>query len=208
MDIVKIAEKLLRRNLTAEDGITEAKINDELPEGVCLPDILFAFYKKLGNCKTVLDTHNHFGPINELLLIDTKLVFLEENQGVCYWAVDIENLLIYQTESLSDPEWYDENIEFSQFIEFIVYYQFAQGGYEGEPVEIEFLEKSGALDIILKDLSKHWELCVDFSSTMIYYNDGKLIWYFSDENKQPMEIIYFCACSEDELDDLMDQYME
>jgi hypothetical protein len=175
--IKQIAEKLLDRPLRKEDGI-DSKLLEEVEYilELTLPVPLKEFYLCVGNTESFTNSFEQFVKPDELVFIKEKLVFLEENQGVCCWGVNAneDNPVVYQYTEESD-EWYSEEVQLSEFLGMMLYYQFAQGGYE----------YGGAINQIsdenLNNITQDWEKVIDNNGLVIYWQQGKLIWYFTDK---------------------------
>jgi hypothetical protein len=175
----QIAEKLLNRPLIKEDGI-DLKLLEEVEYllGLKLPQALKDFYLCVGNLDTFTNSFERFVNYDKLYFINDKLVFLEENQDVCCWGIDAKeaNPLVYMCTDESE-EWYPEEVRLSEFLVIMLYYQFAQGGYEYSGS----IDEKQISDEKLENLTREWEKVVDHNRLIIYWQSGKLIWYFTDE---------------------------
>jgi len=65
--------------------------------------------------------HNNFYEPKELTNVNDKLVFMEENQAVVLWGMDIKALdqsdpEIFQASNQTPLIWYSEGLSFSDFI--------------------------------------------------------------------------------------------
>lgn len=60
--------------------------------GFRLPKVLREFYLLAGNHEAINDSHNRLLPVECLGIEDNKLVFYQENQGVCDWAIDLSDI--------------------------------------------------------------------------------------------------------------------
>ena len=126
-----IAENILGRHLTEKDGMSISKIEVvEKSLGLKLPTALRDFYLLVGNIDAFMSSFEQF---IEPYIKGEMLVFLEENQGVCYWGVNIrdtENETVFQCTDLEtdNPEWHSEEVTLTDFLTILMYYQCAQGG--------------------------------------------------------------------------------
>ena len=191
--IKEIAARLLGRQLEATDGIDIKPAEERL--GISLPQALADFYLSVGNNKTVTSSFQRFAGINELYYTDNKLVFLEENQGVCYWGVDLITEKVYQCTN-EGGEWYYEGLALSEFLELILYYQFAEGGYEYAAT----LDDTEDIKAYLAVLD--WDKVVDHNQLIIHYNHDKLIWYFTENP----ETVFLSTRTKIEMEEMMAEY--
>ncbi|KFF13650.1 hypothetical protein [Flavobacterium hydatis] len=184
--IKQTAEKLLGRSLTNNDGF-EVKIieNAETRLGQEIPKLLKEFYITVGKLDIFMSSFQRFIKPEDLFYEDDKLVFLEENQKVCFWGVDKENkednLLVYQVQNIDNAVWYSEEILLSDFLQMIMYGQCAEGGYTFSGA-IYDMDKDELSEFIEEITTKNWQKVVDHNNWIIYENDRKLIWYFTDED--------------------------
>ncbi|WP_299435638.1 hypothetical protein [uncultured Aquimarina sp.] len=128
MSLKIIAEKIVGRSLFSEEGIKKSGIlEQEKLLNIKIPSALQELYLTLGNNALFIDGFHHFSKITTLFVKDNKLVFLQENQSVVYWAVDLtDSKTVYQTTDQNfdqHVEWYSEELRLDQFIEMILYIQ-------------------------------------------------------------------------------------
>jgi hypothetical protein len=180
--IREIAEKLLGRSLTNYDGFDVETIeNAETKLGQSIPAILKEFYITVGKLDIFMSSFQRFIKPEDLFYEDGKLVFLEENQNVCYWGVNITDTLVYQTQNIDNAVWYSEEILLSDFLQMIMYGQCAEGGYPFSGA-IYDMDQDELTEFIEEITTKDWQKVVDHNNWIIYENDRKLIWYFTDDN--------------------------
>ena len=172
----EIAEKLLGRSLVDNDGINIETIEEiEYILEIKLPKCLKEFYLKVGNIKLFTESFEKFLYIYKLYFEKNMLVFLEENQNVCIWGINVseEDPIVFQN---ANDEWYSVEKKLSEFLVIIMYYQCAQGYENAESIE---LDRTKIEEIILR-----MEKVVDNNHLMIYYKNNILLWYYTDlENK-------------------------
>ncbi|MEA9412524.1 hypothetical protein [Flavobacterium sp. PL02] len=180
--IRQIAEKLLGRSLTNNDGFDVETIeNAETKLGQSIPVILKEFYITVGKLDIFMSSFQRFLKPEDLFYEDGKLVFLEENQMVCYWGVNITDTLVYQTQNIDNAIWNSEEILLSDFLQMIMYGQCAEGGYPFSGA-IYDMDQDELSEFIEEITTKDWQKVVDHNNWIIYENDRKLIWYFTDDN--------------------------
>lgn len=184
--IKQIAEKLLGRSLTNNDGFdVEIIKNAEAKLGKAIPEALKTYYVTIGKLDIFMSSFQRFLKPEDLFYEDGKLVFLEENQNVCYWGVDTEkkedNPLVYQVQNIDNAVWHSEEILLSDFLQMIMYGQCAEGGYKfsGAIYDMDLEEMS---EFIEELTTNNWQKVVDHSNWIVYENDRKLIWYYTDDN--------------------------
>ncbi|MDA6068903.1 hypothetical protein NJT12_04640 [Flavobacterium sp. AC] len=182
--IKDIAEKLLGRSLTNKDGFDSDTIHKtEIKLGQKIPVALKEFYLAVGKLDIFMSSFQRFIQPEDLFFEDEKLVFLEENQGVCYWGISLEspdgNPLVFQIQNAEDAKWHSEEILLSHFIEMILYGQCAEGGYEFSGA-IYDMDQDELLEFLEEIKTKDWQKVVDHNNWIIYENNRKLIWYYTD----------------------------
>jgi len=202
--IKSIAEGLLGRTLTGEDGRSLQEIEQMAQTLGCqLPWILKEFYLLVGHNEQFMSAFQSFP---EPYWADNKLIFLEENQCVCYWGIDKKDIanddpLVYVCNDIEEasPVWYLEEITLSGFLEVILYYQFAMGGYEyiGCAYESEF-ESTEEYILFLNELTAGWEKVVSHNGLDIYQKDHKLIWHYLNTDGSIGDTLYVSALTEEE----------
>lgn len=181
-----IAESLLGRPLTIQDGIEQdvlAEVEKKL--GRNLPEALKNFYQAVGKLPQFMSAYQLFALPEQLCVKDNLLIFLEENQGVCYWGVD-EQGKVWQCDE--DESSYDLEFDLHSFLELMLYYQVAQGA--------EFCYCSNLLDQELAELYQEdgWQQVVNYDDLVIYQLSNYLIWYFKDEENEVLDdIVYFVS---------------
>lgn len=120
---------LLGRPATPEDGLPDAELTAASQRLGCpVPPALRAFYAAVGQRTDVMNGFQRFAPPQSWERRGDKLLFLEENQGVCWWATDAQQR-VWQTTDLETPDWHEEAMDLVAFLHTIAYYQMAQGGY-------------------------------------------------------------------------------
>lgn len=182
--IKKIAEKLLGRSLTNADGYDVTSIKEvETKLGQGIPATLKEFYITIGKLDIFMTSFHRFIKPENLFYEDGKLVFLEENQTVCYWGVNTESddSLVYQAQNIDNAIWNSEEILLSDFLEMMLYGQCAEGGYQfsGAIYDLDDEELPVFIEQLMTD---NWQKVVDHNNWIIYENDSKLIWYFVDDS--------------------------
>ena len=186
--IKETVELLLSRRMTQSDGSAPAEIEKaEKRLGLSLPQPLKELYLAAGNNDMLMRSYNEFHSLEELEIIDSKIVFASENQGVCWWGVDPgENPRVYQ-QSEEGGEWWDEEADIQRFIALLLYFQCAEGGYEyGGTTDI-------ADDRLTELLETEQKLAVSHNGLVIWHKPECLTWYFTDKNNKISGDIYFSA---------------
>lgn len=159
----------------------------ELRLGYTLPEILKELYLLAGKNYMLMESFHRFALPSQLECVDGKIIFLEENQELCYWgfAVGAENPSVFQL--TGDDEVYEEKLKLDDFIKLILYYQCAQSGYE----------YCGMANITNEDLEifSHieWEEVIHYNGLQIYWKKDCLLWYFYEKDYEVNDYIYFSA---------------
>ena len=127
--LLKTLAWLLGRPVGPEDGQPQTELAAAGQRlGFPVPPALHAFYAAVGRRADLMNGFQRFAPPQDWERTGDKLVFLEENQGVCWWATDAQQR-VWQTTDLETPDWHEEALDLEAFLHTIAYYQMAQGGY-------------------------------------------------------------------------------
>jgi len=174
-------EKTIQRLIGDKETKGTSKEDIEIVEqllGITLPGSFKYMYEKVGNEPLFMSSFCHFYPIEDLLHIGNKIQFLEENQDVCRWSFDTDDISspkVYQ--QADDENWYLlEKTPLDKFLSDILYYQCAMGYEFASEV---LLERS----LLFSFLDSGWEKVVSFDGLYIYWKQDALIWYLSDDNE-------------------------
>lgn len=202
----KIAELLLERELTDADRYSDSEINAlEEKLGIIFPAGLAEFYRSLGKVWEFTESFQRFIKLEELRCCGDKVIFLEENQGVCYWAFakdgGRETLTLYQTQD--EVNWYEEDRTLPEFIRLLLYYQLAQGGYPF--AALLPVEARDELSRVREELLI-WEKVVDWSNLVIFQKQSRLIWYFTNIHGGIEESLFVSTLHEIDLQHFLDEY--
>ena len=205
-EIRTIAEGLLGRHLTEKDGMNVFEIETvENSLGLKLPTALRDFHLFVGNLDIFISSFEQFV---EPYIKGEMLVFLEENQGVCYWGInvqDTENETVFQCTDIEtdNPEWYSEEVPLTDFLTILMYYQCAQGGYEcGSAVYENNFDNREKYIQFLADITIGYTRVAKHNGLVIYQNGGKLIWHFTDEEGNLAETIFVSTRTAKEMKEL------
>ena len=172
------------------------------------PEELNVFYRLLGNLSMFMSSFQNF---IEPYRKGDYLVFLEENQGVCYWGVNLhdtpsnEDIKVYMCTDIDAErlEWHPEEITLKAFLLVIMYYQCAQGGYQyGSAVYKSDFEHEDEYLAFLKDVTEGWKEAVNYNGLVIYIRSTALIWHFLDENGRVGDIIFASSLKKKEIEQL------
>jgi hypothetical protein len=155
-----VVEPLFGRPFTAEDGYSEAEIDDaQSRTGYELPEALQDFYAVVGHFDPVLESHNRFYSPGKFSRTDDKLVFCEENQVVVYWGYNQDegwrtDPPVYQGVNNDEIEWYVEASRISEFLVGMIYWQALWGGlpiFRSAEAAESVRELAGAWPSVWKD---------------------------------------------------------
>ena len=200
--ITEIAESILMRSLKPEDGMFVSAIEEvENRLNVNIPILLKQFYLSVGNLEMFM---NSFESFTEPYIVDDKLVFLEENQGVCFWGIKIsdlnnDNQEVFMCTDIEqeNTEWFSENVLLTEFLKILMYYQMAQGGYEyGNAIYENSYNSRNEYLAHIDRIVKNWDKVVEHNGLVIYQQQDKLIWYFTNKKGAIENIIYASTLTE------------
>lgn len=185
-DLVRNAKRLLNRPLKRSDGLSGQRIEAEQKRlGINLPVALRTLYTAVGSVRSLMCSFVQIAVPEQLKIEDGKLVFAEENQGVCTWGVDYITETVYQK---NNGVWLKEQAGLSAFLSVLLFYNCAQGGYPHSaflPME-EFLRRR-------KMILETYEKAVEYNGIWIYFQRGQLLWGFRGESE---EFVYLSCFTE------------
>jgi len=147
-----------------------------------------------------MESFQRFAAPEQCEIDDGRLVFLEENQGVCFWGAKIagDRSTVWQRANEDSP-WYSEDVELEEFLRIVLYYQCAQGGY-GHAAAVG-LEQPELLEL----LAARWEKVVEHSGLHIYWQPDVLIWWLGQAN-DIVDCVFFCARTRQSYERHVDEY--
>lgn len=223
------AEKILGRTLDASEGLDIQSIEAaEKKLSVKFPEALKDFYLNVGKINLFTDGFEFFAKPKQIYIKGNKLVFLEENQAVLSWGIDLKDLSkdvvpVYHSSNIGDSEddiiWYTEALPLPEFLELIMYYQAASADAEiqtttkgGYPLSYmgykSDLENAEIWDKFQKELSNKWEKAVDGNGLVIYWcKDGILLYYsVQDLATDVDDLLYLSTRKESDLSDFRNKF--
>lgn len=171
---------LLGRALVPADGATPAQCEAAgRALGFSLPPALREFHLAVGRMPQFMHGFQRFAAPDEWWLSDGKLVFLEENQGVCHWAADADGR-VYQAGDPHGGPWEAEDVDLAEFLRVLLYYQMAQGGYAycGMRADAQ-IATAEAADALVAQMGGR--RVVEMAGLRIFVvADQVLVWYLHD----------------------------
>lgn len=227
--IKETAEKILGRKLEASEGVdiqslevAEKKLN------VKFPQTLKDFYLNVGRISLFTDAFEFFAKPKQIYIKSNKLVFLEENQAVLSWGIDLEDLgkdvvPVYHSPNIGDPEgeviWYAEALPLPDFLVLIMFYQAAsadtdiqaktEGGYSLSYIGYKSdLESAEIWSKFEKELADKWEKVVDGNGLVIHWCKYGLLLYYSvqDLDTDVDDLIYLSTRKDYDLSDFKNKF--
>lgn len=114
-------QALIGRALTKQDGAKPASLAAcEKRLKLKLPRAINVYYQIAGNLPLNTE-HNILYAPKDLIKRDGKLVFMEENQAVVFWGLDLNALNqpdpeVFQASNAKQITWYSEELPWSDFI--------------------------------------------------------------------------------------------
>lgn len=230
MNIIKqTAEKILGRRIETSEGIDVQSIDvAEKKLNVKFPEALKDFYLTVGKISLFTDAFEFFAKPKQIYIKANKLVFLEENQAVLSWGIDLKDLTknavpVYHSPNIGDSEseviWYREALPLPQFLELVMYYQAAsgdddlqaktKGGYPLSYVGYKSdLENADMWNKFEKELSVNWEKVVDGNGLVIHWSKYGLLLYYSvqDMDTDIDDQIYLSTRKDSDLSDFKNKF--
>lgn len=218
--INETAEIILGRPLMEEEGVPISEIEAaEKRLQMKLPEVLKEFHLKVGALTLLTNSTERFFPLNEIKCVDNKLVFAEEHQGDGYWGINInerynKDASVYMCVEEQDGEkriWFNEGVGLKEFIHSTMFYQCAQASYEYN----NFLGNysfSGAIllennkdiiDRLMSQLSEGWDKVVDRNNLNIYWNERRIVWFFTNQHGVPDEMVMLSSQTEESYIELL-----
>lgn len=227
--IKQIAEKILGRTLEASEGVDIQSIEvAEKKLNVKFPEALKIFYLNVGKLSLFTDAFEFFAKPKQIYIKSNKLIFLEENQAVLSWGIDLADLNkevvpVYHSPNIGDSEdeviWYAEALPLPKFLELIMFYQVAsadadiqtktKGGYPLSYIGYKSdLENADIWDRFEKDLSDKWEKVVDGNGLVIHWCKYGLLLYYSvqDLDTDVDDLIYLSTRKDSDLSDFKNKF--
>jgi hypothetical protein len=202
-----LAAWLLGRPLAEEDGVPAGECAAAVQRLGCpLPTALEDFYLSIGRQTMITASFQRFLAPDAWTLNAGKLVFLEENQGICHWATDAQ-ARVFQSASLDTPEWNEEPATLPEFLRVLLYYQMAQGGYPhcGMIPATDFStpqEVQSRIDAIGA------RLVVDMAGLRIFVAaEQTLLWYLHGEDAMPEPGLFLSALREEEFQRISEEWL-
>lgn len=197
---------LLGRPVSPADGLPEADLAAASQRlGCTVPPALHAFYSAVGRHAGLMEGFQRFAPLQDWECLDGKLLFLEENQAVCWWATDAQQR-VWQTTDLDAPDWHEEPVALDSFLHAIAYYQMAQGGYPFCGMRAsDGLSAPGALASLLEAM--HAKPVVDLAGLRIFtVGPQALAWYLHSEGQLAEPGLFLSVLDADRFDALCAQW--
>lgn len=201
-NFIQTIEQLLGRKLNPADGYTSEEIQQaEKTLGLTIPEALKLFYSLVGKVDMLTSSFERFLPLDELQSEGDKIIFLVENQEVCLWSTDsLDNTV--RVKYNNDDGWKTESIGLWEFIELIMYYNCAQGGFEFDGITDKENYPS-----VLEYIQKTWDKVVQYNGLIIYAYKDNLIWYFYGDDYMPTDDGIYLSCrTEEMLDEFFNRF--
>jgi hypothetical protein len=192
--LVERIEGWIGRSLRPEDGISAGRLAEAAKRtGAVVPPELVATYRRAGAITALMSGFEQFRSPEDWELADGRLVFLEENQGVCSWSVDTEGHVWQLTHS----DAVSEQIDIGEFLQVVLPYQLAQGGwpYVSQGI-VSTSELHSELEAIATQLG--WPLLVKHNGLLMYGADRHLLWALEPAQDEEDASIFLSSAVEDE----------
>jgi hypothetical protein len=197
---------LLGRPVSPEDGLPDAELAAASQRLGCpVPLALCAFYGAVGRRADLMGGFQRFALPQDWICMGDKLVFLEENQGVCWWAADAQQR-VWQTTDLDASDWHEEAEGLEAFLHTIAYYQMAQGGYPFCGMrECDGFSTPGELPALLAAMQA--QAVVDMAGLRIFtVGPQALVWYLHSDGELAEPGLFLSALDAQHFDGLCAQW--
>lgn len=174
---------------TPADGIGIDEIERaEQSLGFRLPKVLREFYLLAGNHEKINDSHNRLLWVEYVESEDNKLIFYQENQGVCEWAIDLSDIekddppvWIGQSVAEQDAlEWHPDAPNLSYFLLMMLCWQSISGGLDFTGLA-DNIEKSA-----VQKVKDNFELLDDGkynTGFQVFINQGQIVCLSTSQNE-------------------------
>ncbi|MEN7549442.1 hypothetical protein AAG747_16080 [Rapidithrix thailandica] len=221
-DIQATAQKLLGRPLLPEEGIPLTTIEEtEKSLAVSFPETIKNFYRLVGNISLFTKGFERFVPLEQLQVQENKVVFLEENQSVMYWAFDIHQPgRVFQTTHLhagKPIEWSEGILGTDKFLQMLMYYQCVMGDeYEHQATQggfsffaslsIEEYRNARKAQDFIAQVNTTWECIVKADGIAIFWKKDTILSYFLNRDGEVDGMLLACTKNEAILEQLVEDY--
>ncbi len=173
----------LVRLLMPEDGEPETGVSAvEARLGFRLPAVLREYYLLAGRFDRFNRAHNELRRPGDWAVESGKLVFLEENQCVVFWGVDMgtspeDDPPVYQAENVRGRpvKWFLEHQRCSEFLIVMLHLQAVWGGYE-------FLGGSAAKQEAMTKFLTGWTAAGTVNQLSAFNREGAAACVVEDSN--------------------------
>ena len=114
-------KEILGSALKPSDGLGDDAVRAKLAElRLTIPRALSEYYS-LAGCHWINENHHQLRRIERIEWMDDKLVFMDENQCVVFWGIQMDDLseadpIVWQGVNGEPIEWYREDYKVSRFL--------------------------------------------------------------------------------------------
>ena len=218
--IKETAEIILGRPLKEEEGmpINEIEVAEKRLQ-LRLPSVLREFHLMVGNLTLITNSTERFFPLSEIFCIDGKLAFAEEQSGSGFWAINIserynKDATVYMGVRKQDSDtviWFREGVGITEFIHSTMFYQCAQASYEYNQFlgnysfsgAILLDQNENTINRLMNQLNSGWDKVVDRNNLSIYWNNKRIVWFFTNQQGVPDEMVMLSSQTEESYIDLL-----
>ena len=137
-----LVPKYLEDQWSPEEGYSREELDalladSELPAHTRPPLVLREFHRALGRCEEIMEAHHFFFDLDELVIEDGRLLFLEDEEERWVWGVPVDALDIpdplIQRRNNDKDEWSEEGATVSEFIFDLLEFSFEPEEPTGAP---------------------------------------------------------------------------
>jgi hypothetical protein len=171
----------LGRPIVAGDGTALPRLEAAAGRlGIALAPALQVLFARVGEVSMLMRAFQQFHPPEHWRLEagpnGSALVFLDENQGVCEWAVDDEGQ-VWQCIPAADGTcgWHAESLPLPEFLTVVLPYQLAQGGWPFTGMaSVPADEYADELAALAQDLG--WPCVASHNGLTIHGQGAAMLW--------------------------------
>ena len=191
------------RPLRATDQTAADRINEaENRLGTPAPLALKALYGTAGEITMLMQSFQRFLPPEHWRLEAGKLVFLEENQGVCEWACDGNGAVWQGIDNGEGIDWYAESLTLQDFLKVVLPYQLAQGGWPYTGMTSTPADQY-AQTLLIQASKLTWPQITQHNGLTIYGNGTNMLWGLQPAATQKTGPIFVSCLHEPEFKKLL-----
>ena len=169
-----------------------------------IPTDLRLLYSTVGEVPMFMRSFQRFLPPEQWSIQDDRLLFLEENQGVCEWACDTSEAVWQSIPTETGTGWHAESLALCDFLQVVLPYQLAQGGWPFAGMGyIAAKQWSQALAELANRLG--WPLIVQHNGLFIYSAGASMLRALEPTPERDTAMVFISSREKQEFKRLLKQ---